>query len=137
MVRCMDPTLEWLRLVASLFPRVELFVADACSGLRSLMALVTLGVVFAHFFKPGVLSIQLLLVASTIPIAIFVNAFRVALTGLLAHQFGEEFATGAIHDFQGVFTFGLAFFILLGEGRLIDVLRERIDKSASVEPESA
>lgn len=108
----------------------ELFVADACSGLRSLMALITLGVVFAHFFKPGVLWIQVLLVASTIPIAIAVNSFRVGLTGFLAHQFGEEFATGAIHDFQGIFTFGLAFVTLLGEGRLIDYLTGKSDRDA-------
>jgi exosortase len=100
----------------------ELFVHEACSGLRSLMALVTLGVVFAHFFKRGILWIQILLVASTIPIAIFVNAFRVALTGYLAHHFGEDAAGGAIHDFQGIFTFGMAFFFLLGEGRLIEFL---------------
>lgn len=99
----------------------ELFVHEACSGLRSLMALITLGVVFAYFFKRGVLWIQLLLVASTVPIAIFVNAFRVALTGFLAHHFGEEAAGGPIHDLQGIFTFGMAFFILLGEGRLIEV----------------
>jgi exosortase len=99
----------------------QLFVHEACSGLRSLMALITLGVVFAHFFKRGVLWVQLVLVASTIPIAIFVNSFRVALTGVLAHHFGEEAAGGAIHDFQGIFTFGLAFFMLLGEGRLIDL----------------
>jgi len=105
----------------------ELFVHEACSGLRSLMALITLGVVFAYFFKPGVLWIQLVLVASTIPIAIFVNAFRVALTGYLAHH-DESLASGTIHDLQGVFTFGLAFLVLLGEGRLIDFLvglRER------------
>ncbi len=100
----------------------ELFVHEACSGLRSLMALITLGVVFAHFFKRGVLWIQLLLVGSTIPIAIFVNAFRVALTGYLAHHFGEEAAGGAVHDFQGIFTFGMAFFLLLGEGRVIEML---------------
>ena len=98
----------------------ELFVHEACSGLRSLMALITLGVVFAYFFKRGVLWMQLFLVASTIPIAIVVNAFRVALTGYLTHHFGEEAAVGAIHDFQGIFTFGLAFFMLLGEGRLLD-----------------
>lgn len=97
----------------------ELFVHEACSGLRSLMALITLGVVFAYFFKPGVLWIQLVLVASTIPIAIFVNAFRVALTGYLAHH-DESLASGTIHDLQGIFTFGLAFVILLGEGRLIE-----------------
>ena len=107
----------------------ELFVHEACSGLRSLMALITLGVVFAHFFKRGVLWVQILLVASTIPIAIFVNAFRVALTGYLAHHFGEEAAGGAIHDFQGIFTFGMAFFILLGEGRLIDLLLRIFNRS--------
>ncbi|MBB84318.1 MAG: exosortase [Deltaproteobacteria bacterium] len=105
----------------------ELFVHEACSGLRSLMALVTLGVVFAYFFKPGVVWVQIVLVASTIPIAIFVNAFRVGLTGYLAHH-DESLASGTIHDLQGVFTFGLAFFILLGEGRLIEFftgLKER------------
>jgi exosortase len=104
----------------------ELFVHEACSGLRSLMALVTLGVVFAYFFKRGSLWTKLFLVASTIPIAIFVNAFRVALTGFLAHHFGEEVASGAIHDFQGIFTFGLAFFMLLGEARLIDIVTNLI-----------
>lgn len=102
-----------------------LFVHEACSGLRSMMALITLGVVFAHFFKRGVLWVQVLLVASTIPIAIAVNSFRVALTGYLAHNFGEKAAGGVIHDFQGVFTFGMAFFILLGEGRLIEILLAR------------
>lgn len=102
----------------------QLFVHEACSGLRSLMALITLGVVFAHFFKRGVLWLQILLVASTIPIAIAVNSFRVALTGYLAHHFGEEAAGGVIHDFQGVITFGMAFFLLLGEGRLIEMLLE-------------
>lgn len=103
----------------------QLFVHEACSGLRSLMALITLGVVFAHFFKRGVLWVQLVLVASTIPIAIAVNSFRVALTGYLTHHFGESVATGAIHDFQGIITFGMAFLILLGEGRLIDAMLVR------------
>ena len=89
------------------------------------MALITLGVVFAYFFKRGVLWVQLLLVASTIPIAIAVNSFRVALTGYLAHHFGEEAAGGVIHDFQGIITFSMAFFFLLGEGRLIEILLQR------------
>ncbi len=109
----------------------QLFVAEACSGLRSLMALITLGVVFAHFFKRGAIWSKLLLVASTIPIAIFVNAFRVALTGYLTHHFGQEAAGGAIHDFQGIFTFGLAFFILLGEGRLIDLGQRQISAGST------
>jgi exosortase len=97
----------------------DLFVAEACSGLRSLMALLTLGVVFAHFFRRGHLIQQIFLVASTIPIAIFVNAIRVALTGLLANAYGFEAAGGFIHDFQGLITFSIAFVMLLAEAKLL------------------
>ena len=101
--------------------RGDLFVAEACSGLRSLMALVTLGVVFAHFFRRGHPIQQIFLIVSTIPIAIFVNAIRVALTGFLAHYFGHEAAGGAIHDWQGIITFSIAFMLLLAEARLLEV----------------
>ncbi|MFP6654915.1 MAG: exosortase/archaeosortase family protein, partial [Myxococcota bacterium] len=114
--------------------RAELFVAEACSGLRSLMALITLGVVFAYFFNRGTLWIQIILVGSTIPIAIAVNAFRVALTGYLSHQFGQEFATSVIHDFQGIFTFGMALFALLSLGRLIEITRAAIERRLAVPP---
>jgi exosortase len=114
----------------------ELFVHEACSGLRSLMALITLGVVFAYIFKRGVHWVQLVLVASTIPIAIAVKAFRVALTGYLAHHFGEEAAGGVIHDFQGVFTFGLAFFMLLGLGRLIELALGRLPDAQTTQTET-
>jgi len=100
----------------------QLFVAEACSGLRSLMALLTLGIVFAHFFRKRRPIQQAILVASTIPIAIFVNAVRVALTGVLAQYFGHEVAGGVIHDFQGMITFSLAFIILLGEASVLDQL---------------
>lgn len=100
----------------------DLFVAEACSGLRSLMALMTLGVVFAHFFRRDSLLQQLILIASTVPIAILVNALRVAVTGFLAHQYGHETAGGVIHDFQGLITFSLAFLLLLFESRLLSRL---------------
>ncbi len=98
----------------------QLFVAEACSGLRSLMALITLGVVFAHFFKPGHRVQQVVLVVSTIPIAVVVNAARVTLTGWMTQQYGEHAAQGVIHEFQGIITFGLAFFALMGVARLLD-----------------
>lgn len=97
----------------------DLFVAEACSGLRSLMALLTLGIVFAHFFRRGRIWQQLVLVVSTVPIAIFVNAVRVALTGLLAHHYGQSVAGGVIHDFQGLITFSVAFLLLLAEAKLL------------------
>ncbi len=118
-------SLHWLGVPALLEGNIihlahsELFVAQACSGLRSLMALLTLGVVFAYFLQRGTAK-RVIIVLSTIPIAIFVNAVRVALTGILAHTYGEEAATGFIHDFQGLITFFLAFVVLLGEARVLN-----------------
>ncbi len=98
----------------------RLFVAEACSGLRSLLALGTLGVVFAYFFRKT-LPERVVIVLSTIPIAILVNAFRVGLTGILTHKFGEAAAEGVIHQTEGFFTFGLAFALLLVEAWLLQL----------------
>lgn len=99
----------------------QLFVAEACSGLRSLMALGTLGVVFAYFFRKNIIE-RLILVFSTIPIAILVNAFRVGLTGFLTHHYGPDAADGAIHQFEGFVTFALALALLMLEAWLLSVL---------------
>jgi exosortase len=99
-------------------PDTSLFVAEACSGLRSLMALITLGVVFAYFFRKS-WGERILIVLSAIPIAILVNALRVAISGILAYRFGEKAAEGAIHQFQGLTTFGAAFLLLLIEAWLL------------------
>jgi exosortase len=102
-------------------PQTQLFVAEACSGLRSLMALITLGIVFAYFFRKT-WGERLLIVASAIPIAILVNAFRVAGTGILTYNFGQAAAEGAIHETQGMFTFAAAFLLLLAEAWLLSKL---------------
>jgi exosortase len=115
----------------------QLFVAEACSGLRSLMALLTLGVVFAQFFRAGRLFQQSILVLSAIPIAIVVNAVRVSLTGILTHNFGPEAAGGFIHDFQGVITFSMAFIMLLGEAQLLTVAANLIKRSRAQEASPA
>lgn len=100
---------------------MPLFVAEACSGLRSLMALATLAVVFAYFFRRN-LAERLLIVLSAIPIAILVNSFRVGITGYLTHHFGPGAAEGLIHQTEGFFTFGLAFALLLLEAWLLQRL---------------
>ena len=102
----------------------QLFVAEACSGLRSLMALITLGVVFAYFFRKSLVD-RVVIVLSAIPIAILVNAFRVALTGILTHNFGQQAAEGVIHMTEGIFTFAIAFVLLLGEAWVLQHLRPR------------
>ena len=96
----------------------QLFVAEACAGLHSRMALGMLAVLFAYYFRKNRME-QVIIVASAIPIAIFVNAFRVALTGFLADRMGSAAADGLIHMTEGVFTFGLAFGLLLIEAWLL------------------
>jgi exosortase/archaeosortase family protein len=62
---------------------------------------------------------------SAIPIAILVNAFRVALTGFLTAKIGERAAEGWIHQTEGFFTFGLAFALLLLEAWLLKMFWPR------------
>ncbi len=102
----------------------QLFVEQACSGLRSLMALVTLGVIFAYFFRKTLVE-RLIIVASAIPIAILVNTFRVALTGVLTHHIGQEVASGWIHQTEGMFTFAIAMLILLTEAWILQKIWPR------------
>jgi len=102
-------------------PSYRLFVAEACSGLHSLMALGTLGIVFAYFFRKSWLE-RVILVASTIPIAVVVNAIRVALTSVLTYVWGPQMAEGAIHQTEGFFTFAMAFALLMLEASLLSPL---------------
>jgi exosortase len=99
----------------------DLMVAQACSGLRSVMALGTLGVVFAYFFRKSWVE-RVVLVLSTLPIAILVNAFRVALSGVLTHRWGPQAAEGVIHMTEGFFTFGVAFALLLLEAWILKLV---------------
>ena len=129
--------LHWIGIPALLEGNIihladtELFVAEACSGLRSLMALLTLGVVFAYFLERGIIR-RAIIIVSTVPIAIGVNAFRVTLTGILAQTYGEAAAGGFIHDFQGIITFLLAFAVLLAEAKVIEfIARPRKDLTES------
>ncbi len=112
-------------------PHTQLEVAQACSGLRSLLALVTTGVVFAYFFG-RTWPQRVLIVAASIPIAILVNAGRVAATGLLAHRYGMEVATGFFHTLEGFGMFALAFALMAAFGfTIVRLLPERDAAGAS------
>jgi exosortase D (VPLPA-CTERM-specific) len=89
-------------------------VVDACNGLRFIMPMLTLGVLFA-FMRPQVWWKRLVLVASTIPLAMATNILRIVGTGILARFFGIGVAQGFFHDFSGwaVFMVSLALFGLL------------------------
>jgi exosortase len=81
-------------------PNMTLEVAEACSGIRSLVALFTLAVVYGYMAESES-RIRILLLASTIPIAIAVNGLRVAMTGLAANHYGAAAAEGFVHSTSG------------------------------------
>jgi exosortase len=97
-------------------------VAEACSGIRSLISLLTLGIVYGYFSDSRTW-VRVVIAASTIPIAIVANGLRVAGTGVLAHHSGPETALGFFHTFSGwlVFlaAFGIMFVVMAGVRRLV------------------
>jgi exosortase len=87
-------------------------VAEACSGIRSLVSLLALAIVFGYFAdqRPWV---RTLIALSSIPVAIVTNGARVAGTGIAAHHFGAAAAEGFFHEFSGWLVFVAAFGLLL------------------------
>ncbi|HHI69054.1 MAG TPA: exosortase/archaeosortase family protein [Planctomycetes bacterium] len=90
-----------------------LVVGDACSGMRSAIALLTLGYCLAFFFGPAGPRRWILLMAS-LPAAFLANAVRIAVLCLLASRFGVPFAAGRMHTFMGYVLYLTAFLLLLG-----------------------
>ena len=86
-------------------------VGAPCSGLRSLISLLTLGVIFAFLMKTSFIKRSLLFLSS-IPIAIASNVLRITLLAMVNDLYGEEVALGFFHNFSGFFVFGFAFMAL-------------------------
>jgi exosortase len=96
-------------------------VAEACSGIRSLVSLITLGIVYGYFMDSR-MWVRVLIVASAIPVAIVANAARVAGTGMMAQWIGPEAADGFFHEFSGWIVFLFAFVMILIIQRVITKL---------------
>ncbi len=94
-------------------PGRQLFVTEACSGLRSLAALVSLGVLVGGLWLRTPVA-RLLVLALTIPVAILVNAIRVFLTGFLVYFVDPKLGEGFLHLTEGWLLFVVAFAVLGG-----------------------
>lgn len=101
-----------------MFPQTVLEVADACSGLRSLMSLLALAVAYAVFSQKSNL-MRVIMVLSAVPIAIATNMFRVIATGVLAQYYGAAAAEGFFHEFAGLAVFALAMVLLFLLGAVL------------------
>jgi len=130
----------------------KLAVVEACSGIRSLMTLVTLALVYAYFTKPksgpdnddpivreragrprsqhqGRVFFKsfsfwrsAIVVVAAVPIAILTNALRVSGTGVLAHYYGTRVADGFFHSFSGWVIYIAAALLLFATGWGLDRL---------------
>ncbi len=82
----------------------QLFVADACSGFRSLTTLLALGAVYAYFQNTSVVK-RWIIFLSIVPLGIISNILRLTLTGVISYHFGHDYAEGFFHTFSGVLLF--------------------------------
>lgn len=94
----------------------KLSVVEACSGIRSLLSLTFLSLVYGFFFESRTW-LRALLLFATVPIAIAANAFRVSMTGVL-YEYKSEWAEGFFHTAEGWVIFMFALSMLLAFHRL-------------------
>ena len=98
-------------------------VADPCSGLRSLFALMALTAGYAYFTQPTWLRRGILFAAS-VPIAILGNVARILSIVLVANYASSDFATGFYHDYSGFVVFAVAILLMVATGEAITKLFE-------------
>jgi exosortase len=94
-------------------PAFPLEVAEACSGIRSLMSLFTLAVLYGYFAEHKLWK-RVLLALASVPIAVLANAIRIIGTGLLVQFWNPERALGFFHEFSGVLMFVVSLTSLFG-----------------------
>ena len=85
-----------------------LLVGEVCGGLRSLIALFSIGMLMAYYSKSRPWA-RCLIIALSGPIAIAANVFRILLLCVVGYFWGSEVATGRFHDFSGLLIFAFAF----------------------------
>ena len=96
----------------------KLQVVEACSGLRYLYPLMSLGFLVAYFFQAPLWQ-RALVFLSTIPITIVMNSFRIGIVGVLVNSWGPQDADGALHMFEGWIIFVACAGVLVAEMYLL------------------
>jgi len=98
-------------------PSMILEVAEACSGIRSLMSLATLAVIYGYLLESRKI-IRVLLALASLPIAVAANGLRIMGTGVLVQYWDPEKAEGFFHAFSGwlIFVVSLALLFLVHRG---------------------
>jgi len=92
----------------------QLLVADACSGMNSILSLTAVGLLFIHLVRPPRIWQTAVLVASILPIAVIANVIRVIALILITYYLGDEAGQGFLHEFAGLLMFVVAVAVLVG-----------------------
>jgi exosortase len=109
---------------------MPLDVAEACSGIRSLLSLVTLSIIYGYLMETRIW-VRVALVCAAVPIAVAANSFRIFGTGLLVQYWDPEKAEGFYHALGGWLIFVVALMMLFAVHRLISIFwRDPQEKSA-------
>ena len=119
---------------------IALEVVEACSGIRSLMTLVSLALILAYFtreknhdpdngwktyFKSFDFWRTIILMLSAIPIAVLTNSFRVTMTGVATYYYGKKALTDFWHDLSGWLVYLVALILLIGINYFLRFLTQR------------
>ena len=99
----------------------KLQVVNACSGLHSLISLIVLSLLLVYFFKDHIWK-RVVLLLSSVPLAIVTNSFRIAMTAILYKHFGPKVANGFFHEFSGLLIFAICIPALLIEMKVLEKL---------------
>lgn len=92
-------------------PAMALEVAEACSGVRSLMSLATLAVIYGYLMDRNI-AVRVLLAVASVPIAVVANGSRIVGTGLLVQYWDPDKAEGFFHTFSGWLIFVVSLIML-------------------------
>jgi len=99
-------------------------VADACSGLRSILAMTALTAAYAYLTQEGMLRKWTLFLCA-VPLAILGNIARIVTIAIVAVSFGAEAATKVYHDFSAFIVFPVAILLMVAIGNLLDTKNRR------------
>lgn len=105
-------------------PAMPLEVAEACSGIRSLMSLGTLAIFYGYFLEKSNLR-RVILALLSVPIAVAANALRIVGTGLCVQYWDPDKALGFFHEFSGWVVFVVSLLILYSMHRLMQLFPTR------------
>ncbi len=100
-------------------PKSYIEVAAPCSGLSSIISLLTLGLLFSYAMKISYWKKSILFISS-VPIAMATNVMRITLIAVVNDLYGAKVAMGKFHDATGFAVFAVAFVMMMGVGKLLD-----------------